>query len=67
MWPSFAVILLFAMGIMTARRTGRTSWWWVPFAGSFLMVTLVMVGRRSMGLSVVAPFSWVIAADVCPY
>jgi hypothetical protein len=67
MGSSLAVVLLFAMGLVAARRTGRTHWWWVPFVGAMGVVALVMVGHRSMGLSVVAPFSWVIAADISPY
>ncbi|MGN6370446.1 MAG: cysteine peptidase family C39 domain-containing protein [Phycisphaerae bacterium] len=67
MVPAIAVIVLFLLGLVVSRRMGRGSWWWVPFAGSLAVVSLVMVGHRSMGLSVVAPFSWLIAPDVSPY
>jgi hypothetical protein len=67
MESAFAVVLLFMMGLAAARRMGQTSWWWAPFVGAMIVVSLVMVGHRSMGLSVVPPFSWVIAANISPY
>ena len=63
----FGVVVLFVMGLAVGRRVGRGAWWGVPFTGSLVVVALVLVAHRSMGLSVVAPFSWVIAPDVSPF
>ncbi len=67
MLPVFGILFLFIIGLIAGRRLGRGSWWAIPCGGSFLVVALVLVGHRSMGLSVVAPFSWVIAPHIGPY
>jgi predicted double-glycine peptidase len=67
MLPVFGILFLFVIGLVLGRRAGRRSWWTIPFSGSFLVMALVLVGHRSMGLSVVAPFSWVIAPHIGPY
>jgi hypothetical protein len=66
MFQALAVIVCFMVGLAAGRWCGRTKGWWAAFAGSMLVVGVVIVGHRSMGLSVVAPFSWAIDAHVTP-
>ena len=66
MFQTVAVIVLFGVGLVLGRWCGRSQIWWVGFTGSLLIVGTVMLGHRSMGLSVVVPFSWVISPDVGP-
>ncbi|MCL2646292.1 MAG: cysteine peptidase family C39 domain-containing protein [Phycisphaerales bacterium] len=61
-----AVLMLVVIGGSVGRRLGKSRWWWVGFAGSLLLVSLVIVGRRSVYLSFVWPFSWAISPHVGP-
>ena len=61
-----AVLMLVAVGVVVGRRVGKGRKWWAGVGGSFLLVSLVIVGRRSEYLAFVWPFSWAISPHVGP-
>jgi hypothetical protein len=62
-----SAIFLIVAGVIAGRCAGRGSLWWLTVVAPLLVVALVILGHRSMTLSVLPPISWAIHPDVGPY
>ena len=66
-WVEMIVVLAVAgIAVRMGRRIGNGRWWWLGFAGALALVSLVIVGRRSVRMSFVWPVSEAVGPHAGP-